>query len=68
MHVLITEDLNATPASPYRFCAGVTNDRDPDRGGFGATERAALADLATQYGMSADTLLAAASVERAGVR
>lgn len=68
MHVLITEDLNATAANPYRYCAAVTDDRDPDRGGFGATERAALVDLAAQYGMSADTLLAAASVERAGVR
>jgi hypothetical protein len=68
MTITVSEDLNTTARDPFRFCAVVENDADPERAGFGQTEAAALAYLAKQYRTTYDALVAGAAIERMGVR
>ena len=68
MTITVSEDLNASPRDQYRFCAIVIGDTDPERGGFGATERAALVMLARMSGDCASHFLKNVTIERISVR
>lgn len=68
MNVTVSEDLNATPRAKLRFCATLEDDTNEGRGGFGATERAALWSLAKQLDMHPGTLAVRASIERVAFR
>ena len=68
MTVTVSEDLNSGNRDPFRFCAVVEGDSDPDRAGFGANEAAALTELARQFGKTAPVFLMGATVERLVVR
>lgn len=68
MTITVSEDLNVSPRNDFRFCATVDADTDPERGGFGRTEMAALAMLIEQFPKSRRAALAGATVERMAVR
>lgn len=68
MIVTVSEDLNSGRRDPFRFCATLEGDTDPERGGFGMSERSALWSLAQQLGIHPATLQASATIERVGVR
>jgi hypothetical protein len=68
MTITVSEDLNVSPRNPMRFCATVENDDDPERGGFGSSERAALWSLAQQLGIHPATIQVTATIERMAVR
>ena len=48
--ISVGEDLKTRPNDRYRFCATLDGDTDPERGGFGATEKAAVTMLARMSG------------------
>ena len=68
MVVTVSENLSSSPRDPYRFCATLEGDENPERGGFGRSERAALWSLAQQLNIHPATLTAQATVDRLGVR
>lgn len=68
MTITVTEDLHATPRSRVRFCATLAADTDPDRAGFGASERAALWALASQLAVHPATLQVQATIDRVAFR
>jgi hypothetical protein len=68
MTITVSENLNVSPRNPMRFCATVENDDDPERGGFGSSERAALWSLAQQLGIHPATIQVTATIERMAVR
>lgn len=61
----ISEDLRRAPGDPDRFCATTTDPETYDMGGFGATEQAALRDLAGQVGLSDEQIATATYVRMA---
>lgn len=65
MRIIVSEDLNSSPRGRMRFCATIEGD---DRGGFGASERAALWGLAKAIGIHPATIQATATIERISVR
>lgn len=68
MTITVSEDLNVGPRNPMRFCATVENDTDSERGGFGASERAALWSLAQQLDIHPATIQTTATIKRIGLR
>lgn len=68
MTITVSEDLNVSPRNDFRFCATVEDDADPERGGFGRTEIAALAMLIEQFPKAERASLAGATIERMAVR
>jgi hypothetical protein len=68
MTITVSEDLNSTARSSFRFCATAKGDSDPERGGFGRTEQSALWSLAQQLGIHPATITATATIERVAVR
>lgn len=68
MTITVSEDLGSGPRSKMRFCATLNGDADPDRGGFGSSERAALWSLAQQLGIHPATVQTTATIERVSVR
>lgn len=68
MTITVSEDLNASPRARLRFCATLVDDADPERAGFGASERAALWSLAQQLDVHPATLAATAMIERVASR
>ena len=58
MHVVVSENLSSRARDPFRFCATVDGDTNQDRGGFGASERAALWSLAQQLNIHPATITA----------
>lgn len=66
--ICVSEDLGERASSPYRFCATLVGDTDPERGGFGSTERDAIGMLAQQLGVSPAALELSSTIERVGVR
>lgn len=66
--ITVSEDLNSGKRDPLRFCATLDGDTDPERGGFGASERAALWSLAQQLNVHPATFQVLASIERVSVR
>lgn len=67
-NILVSEDLNARPNDRFAFCATLTDDTDPERAGFGKTERDALVMLARMSGDCASHFLKGATIERVAVR
>lgn len=68
MTITVSEDLNSSPRSDFRFCATVNDDSDMERGGFGPTETAALAMLIDQFSRAERSALHGAAIERVGAR
>ena len=68
MNVTVSENLSARSRDPFRFCATLDGDANPDRGGFGASERAALWSLAQQLKIHPATLTLTATIAQIGVR
>jgi hypothetical protein len=68
MNVTISENLNSGGRDPLRFCATVEGDTDPDRGGFGTSERNAIWSLAQQLNVHPATIMATAAIERVSFR
>jgi hypothetical protein len=66
--ITVSEDLNARERDDFRFCAAVEGDTNMERGGFGATEIAALAMLIEQFPKAARASLHGATIERMTVR
>lgn len=68
MNVTVSEDLNSSPRGKMRFCATLDGDTNEDRGGFGASERSALWELARQLNIHPGTLAVRATIDRIAVR
>jgi hypothetical protein len=66
--ITVSEDLNARTSDPCRFCAAVDGDTDPERGGFGATELAALAMLIEAFPRTERASLHGATIARMAIR